>query len=101
MKDYDPNEKVSTVKPKSNHATTFNDISAPKIDQRLNKPTIYDLAGKSDWRKGMKQSSGQMRGPIDHVAKNKSAYNKATNQNNLKSGGYSYIKKNTISPSKA
>ena len=43
-----------------------------KDDPRLHKRTVYDLAGKDDWRS--RTQGGHMAGPIDHVAKNKAAF---------------------------
>jgi len=40
-----------------------------------------------------------LKGPIDHVSKNKAAF-KPENRNSLRSSGYSYIKKGNLSPTK-
>ena len=52
---------------------------------------MYDLAGKNDWRKNM--NSSQIKGPIDHVSKNKEAFKKESRMNTVRASGGSYIKK--------
>ena len=39
-------------------------------DDRIQRQTVYDLAGEEDWRRNTHGS--HMAGPIDHVSKNKS-----------------------------
>ena len=47
-------------------------VKTKVADPVLRKKTVYDLTDKKDWRRNT--AGDHMRGPIDHVAKNKAAF---------------------------
>lgn len=88
---YSPTNKLASIKEKSKYQTTLNDISQAKTDLRFQKATLYDLTGKGDWRKGM--SAYEIRGPIDHVSKNKHAFKRENRINDIRASGGTYLKR--------
>lgn len=64
--------KVKYELSKEKEAPNLANIRRTQKDPRFQKNSLYDLAGKEDWRVGT-QGSG-FRGPVDHIAKNKSQF---------------------------
>lgn len=65
---------------------TMNTVKKGEKDTRVDKATVYDLAGANDWRQNTQ--GAHVAGPIDHVAKNKAAFSNPENTNIGAYGNY-------------
>jgi len=77
---------------KSPYATMAT-VKTKAADPVLHKKTIYDLTERKDWRKNT--AGDHMKGPIDHVAKNKAAFSNRQQAFEGAGAATSYIKKGT------
>lgn len=68
-------------------------VKTKAADPVLHKKTIYDLTERKDWRKNT--AGDHMKGPIDHVAKNKAAFSNRQQAFEGAGAATSYIKKGT------
>lgn len=87
---YHPLQKTNMMDTKSPYATMAT-IKTKVADPVLRKKTVYDLTEKKDWRKYT--AGDHMRGPIDHIAKNKAAFSNKQQAHEGAGASTSYIKK--------
>lgn len=89
---YHPLQKTNVLDTKSPYATMAT-VKTKAADPVLHKKTIYDLTERKDWRKNT--AGDHMKGPIDHVAKNKAAFSNRQQAFEGAGAATSYIKKGT------